>query len=223
MIRPTPMAPSVKAGIVAVVATLLLVGAIEWRAARTAMTAGFWFEPTAFRLPAHLADELGGPLTPAETDRIAYVARRELDQAFAGLDVVFPADGTGFWRVQVVDAVSVVTFRGRRMPFAVSGATLGFGLLGGRSAIGLTLHATNAVRYTPEGVTRTEIVDAIGRGVGRAAVHEFGHQIAGSQMDNRTDRDTYEYFSSDRASQYYGTLRWGPARARIREKVGERH
>jgi hypothetical protein len=81
--------------------------------------------------------------------------------------------------------------------------------------------AVNAVHHAPSGASRGIIVEGIGRGIGRAAVHEFAHQILGPEMrDNRTDQDTYEYFNADRASQYYGELRWTTAWPLLQDKLG---
>jgi hypothetical protein len=110
---------------------------------------------------------------------------------------------------------------GRRRVFPVAGASLGMGLLGGRASLGFNTLAANAVHYAPPGAAREAIVEAIGRGVGRAAVHELAHQItSGLSMDNRTDEESYEYFSADRPSQYYGELRWTTAGPILRERIG---
>jgi hypothetical protein len=205
------------AGALAIVVTLSVFAALEWKAARTAMAAGFWFEDAAFDLPPDVAGKLGGDLTAADIDTIKQLSRRELEQAFAGLQIVFPDDGSGFWRVQVV---STLRFRGRIAPFGAAGASFGFGPLGGRASIGLSTLAVNALRYAPPGASRQTIVEGIARGVGRAAVHEFAHQIAGAQVDDRTHQDSYEYFSADRAPQYYGELRWARVWPILRAKVG---
>ena len=39
-------------------------------------------------------------------------------------------------------------------------------------------------------------------------------------MHSRDDRDSFEYFSSDRASQYYGDLHWAGAWPLLATKVG---
>jgi hypothetical protein len=211
------MTPNLIAGVIAVAATTALFGALEWQASRTPTTVGFWYEENAFTLPEDIEARLGGPLSAAEVNRIKRVSRVEVERAFAGLRIALSGERTGFWRVQVLPAVTA----GRRRVFPVAGASLGLGLLGGRASLGFNTLAANAVHYAPPGAAREAIVEAIGRGVGRAAVHELAHQItSGLSMDNRTDEESYEYFSADRPSQYYGELRWTTAGPILRERIG---
>jgi len=78
-----------------------------------------------------------------------------------------------------------------------------------------------AMAHAPAGTTREQLVAGIGRGVGRVAVHELAHGILGAgAMDNRTDDHSYEYFTHNRESQYYGELHWGPARPLLQQKIG---
>ena len=74
--------------------------------------------------------------------------------------------------------------------------------------------------YAPPGSSRDQIVTAIGRGIGRSAVHEFTHLILGSRSVHSDDEGQYEYASADRASQYYGEVRWGPAHRLIAQRLG---
>jgi hypothetical protein len=211
------MTPNLIAGVIAVAATTAIFGALEWKASRTATTVGFWYEDNAFALPEDVEDRLGGPLSAAEVDVVKRVSRLEVERAFAGLRITITGERTGFWRVQVLPAVTA----GRRRVFPVAGASVGLGLLGGRASLGFNTLAGNAVHYAPPGVSRQEVVEAIGRGVGRAAAHELAHQITGGlSIDNRTDKESYEYFSADRPSQYYGELRWTTAGPILREKIG---
>jgi hypothetical protein len=96
------------------------------------------------------------------------------------------------------------------------------GPLGGMSELSFDVLAASAIRFAPPAAPRAAIVDAIGRGIGRAAVHELAHQIVSTaSMDNQTDPDSYEYSSFSRASQYYGVLHWAGARTAIVEKIGK--
>jgi hypothetical protein len=64
---------------------------------------------------------------------------------------------------------------------------------------------------------------AIGRGIGRAAAHEFAHQFLGStDIHSRQDVRNYEYRSADRVEQYYGEMRWGAAAPIIAKRMGLR-
>jgi hypothetical protein len=211
------MTPNVIAGVVAVAATATLFGALEWKASTTATRAGFWYEDDAFALPDDVTTRLGGALTPIEIEIIKRVSRLEIERAFSGLRLVVNGDRTGLWRVQVLPALTV----GRRRVFPVAGASVGLGMLGGRASLGFNTLAANAVHYAPRDATRQHIIDGIGRGVGRAAVHEFAHLITnGLALDNRTDENSYEYFSADRGSQYYGKLHWAAAGSIVRERIG---
>ena len=68
------------------------------------------------------------------------------------------------------------------------------------------------------------MIDGIGRGIGRAAVHELAHQALGLEnlayIDNRTDENSYEYGNADRPAQYYGDVRWTTAWPVLKEKFG---
>ena len=170
-----------------------------------------------FTLPDDVTSRLGGALTPLEVHAIKRVSRVEIERAFSGLRIVVIDDRTGLWRVQVLPVLTV----GRRRVFPVAGASVGLGMLGGRASLGFNTLTANAVHYAPPDATRQHIVEGIGRGVGRAAVHEFAHLITGGLgLDNRTDKNSYEYFSADRASQYYGELHWAAAGPIVRERIG---
>jgi hypothetical protein len=78
--------------------------------------------------------------------------------------------------------------------------------------------ALGAVTYAPANASRAEIVEGIGRGLGRAAVHEFGHAIVSA--NHSQDENSYEYRSSDRPSQYYGEMHWASAGLVLRERFG---
>ena len=99
-----------------------------------------------------------------------------------------------------------------------------FGPLGGSGSVAFAILAHNAIEYAPAGASRQRIVDGIGRGIGRAAIHELAHQALGldnlSSLDNRTDPDSYEYGNADRPSQYYGELTWTTAWPVLVEKFG---
>jgi hypothetical protein len=82
--------------------------------------------------------------------------------------------------------------------------------------------ALGAIKHAPAGAPRQIVVEGIGRGIGRAAVHEFAHQILGVvAMDNATDGNSYEYASFERASQYYGELHWSSAWPLLQRKIGK--
>jgi hypothetical protein len=188
---------------------------MRWGAARAAPLAGFWYEEGSLALPAGAAATLGGALTPAENAAIERLSRAELQRSFSGLRITITDRRDAFWRVAVVRNLR------SRGPLPNAGQSLAFGVLGGSGSLAFTTLAASGVSYAPPAASRQSIVDGIARGIGRAAAHELSHQILGaSAVHNRDDRDSFEYFSSDRASQYYGDLHWTSAWPLLMQKVG---
>jgi hypothetical protein len=186
---------------------------LQRRAASTRFAAGVVFVDGACDLSPGVAQSFGGPLTADDCATIERIARAEVVAAFAGLRVDVNADPYAFWTVHVR---AFVPSRSRMI--GAAGASLAFGPLGGRGMVGLMPLTGQALRHAPPHATRTELVAAIGRGVGRSVVHELAHQIAGGAIDG-SDPFTYEYGSVDRAVQYYGVLKWGPVGDRVRERL----
>jgi hypothetical protein len=188
---------------------------MRWSAARAAPVAGFWYEKGSLALPTGAAAALGGALTPEEMATVERVSRAELQRSFSGLRITVTDRRDAFWRVAVVRSLR------SRGPLPNAGQSLAFGLLGGSGNLAFTTLAASAIRYAPPAASRQAIVDGIARGIGRAAAHEFSHQILGaSAVHNRDDRDSFEYFTSDRPSQYYGDLRWTSAWPLLLQRVG---
>jgi hypothetical protein len=179
-------------------------------------TAGFWFEPNACAIP-EAATATFPSLTADEVTLIQQRARGELEVAFSGLRFHVAEDRAAFWRVQVM--ASLPARAHSALPKA--GESVALGILGGTGAVGFDLVALNAIRYAPVGAPRQTIVDGIGRGVGRVAIHEFAHQILGvADIHNTDDQDGYEYPSPDRPSQYYGHLHWAHAWPLLQKRLG---
>ena len=209
-------------GKIAVVATMSMFAVVRWQTARTAIDAGFWYDDGSLALSPDDTSKIGGPLTPQELTTIKQISRIEIERAFADLRINVTDDQNAFWRVSVVG-----TPRGnpsRRYPFAAAGESHVFGPLGSWGSVGFLILAHNAIEYAPPSASREEIVAGIGRGIGRAAVHEFTHQALGvdnaTSTDNRTDNTSYEYGNADRPSQYYGELRWTTAWPVLQQRFG---
>jgi hypothetical protein len=67
---------------------------------------------------------------------------------------------------------------------------------------------------------REVMIEAIGRGIGRAAVHEFTHQLLPTApIHDSTDVSSYEYQSATRREQYFGELHWDLARPLLQERL----
>jgi hypothetical protein len=182
--------------------------------ARSTPTVGFWFQDDVFALPAHAAEQLGGPLTVTELDSIKQVSREELARAFAGLRIRIGDNPEAFWRIGVAKSLH------GRGPLPNAGESLSFGWMGGSGAVSFELISLKAIQYAPAGASRPAIVEAIGRGIGRVAAHELAHEILhAGPVHNSADENSYEYPSPDRAAQYYGELRWTTARPLLEQAL----
>jgi hypothetical protein len=197
---------------------------IAWRASSATIAAGFWWADTPLLLSADDARKAGGPLTADELRSIEAISRNEVRRAYAGLRINITDRRDAFWRVAVVGAPLTVTRNRTTYPFSFAGQSRVFGPLGGSGSVAFAILAHNAIEYAPPGASRQQIVEGIGKGIGRAAVHEFAHQALGldnlSSLDNRTNPDSYEYGNADRPSQYYGELAWTTAWPVLIQKFG---
>ena len=204
--------------LIAVAAATSLMGGLHLYASRAPISAGLTFADESFTESRLVTAALGSPLTPEEIAVVKRAALREVEHALAGLRVRVSENPRAFWRVRVIPTVTVQRNRRR---FSTAGAGYGFGVLGGAGFVNFTALATNAVRYAPPDASRAEIVEAIGRGIGRSAVHEFAHMmIPDVPIDRHPDADSYEHSSTARRSQYYGTLHWAKAGPVLRERFG---
>ena len=205
------------AALIAIGVTAIVFSVVRSRAATAPLTVSFRFDPAACVLPPAAAVLVGGPLTPPEIHEIEVAARRELEEAYRETRLVFVDGGEAFWHVDLRHTISGA---GRAIPNA--GHAVGLGPLGGISELSFIVLATSAIRFAPVDASRAVVVEAIGRGIGRAAVHELAHQIVSSAaMDTTTDPDSYEYSTFSRASQYYGRLHWAGAWPSVEKKVGK--
>jgi len=182
-------------------------------------TIGFWYEADAFLLSPEAVERLGGPISATDERSIEGTSRSEIERAFSELTITLTADDNAFWRVQVVKSLPVRSNRQR----PAAGESLPLGFLGGVGNVGFDFVAAKAIDYAPPDAARPDIIEAIGRGVGRVAVHEFIHQILGTAFsDDYSDDNTYEYGRPDRPSQYYGELHWGTAWPLLQDRIGKR-
>ena len=190
---------------------------VLFREARAGVDVGFWYEEFPFTFSGPVTAALGGPLTSSEIEAIRQISRREFTQAFSGLKVAFTDSRHA--PLTVVVQGSIPRRKGQRLPNA--GETFAMGPFGARSVIDFTEVLMAAMAHAPAGTTREELVAGIGRGVGRVAVHELAHGILGAgAMDNQTDDHSYEYFTHNRPSQFFGELHWTRAWPVLVERVG---
>jgi hypothetical protein len=65
------------------------------------------------------------------------------------------------------------------------------------------------------------VLAAIGRGIGRAAVHEFIHQmLPTTPIHDSGNARSYEYASAARPAQYYGAMEWDLAWPLLQKRLG---
>ena len=179
---------------------------------RASIDAGFWFEEVAFdsaRLP--------GALTSAEIATIDAVARAELRDAFRGLAISISDRRDARYTLRVVQEVRDLRFR---RPVGVAGASRGIAGFGGSGSVSFDFLANGAMAWAPDDAPRPELVAAIGRGIGRTAVHEFTHQILPTAPIHASrDEESYEFQSAARRAQYFGPMRWDLAWPLLQRKL----
>lgn len=179
--------------------------------------AGFWFEAVTFDATEVEADRLGGGLSASDLQRIETVAVSELRDAFTGMRIRFTDNPDASFRVRVVQSLTHPVFRNG----AFAGESRGMWPFGGQGTLNFRLLASTAIAYAPPGTEREDKVEAIGRGIGRAAAHEFAHQILGKvDIHRQAAKNTYEYRSADRAEQYYGPMQWGRTGPLLERRLG---
>jgi hypothetical protein len=190
---------------IAVVAALATVAAAAVHVRSTPLTAGFWFEDVSAATPTGLLDRIGGPLSADEFSIIDTVAQRELHAAFAGSRLQLSSSRSSMYRVRVLDRV-----RGTRM-LPAAGVSRALPGRRGDGAVDFSFVADSAAFYAAANASRRDIVEAIGRGIGRTAAHELAHQLAPTfPLHRTTDKRSYGY-PELRAEHFYGELRWGAA------------
>ena len=85
----------------------------------------------------------------------------------------------------------------------VAGQSRGIQGFGGSGAVSFDFLANGAMSYAPDDADRAALVAAIGRGVGRTAVHELTHQLLPTApIHDSRDAQSYEFQSAARRAQY---------------------
>ena len=127
-----------------------------------AVEAGFWFDRVTFDLPVDDVERIGGRIQSDEQSQIEAVARAELEAAYAGLRIRFTRQPSGFYRVSVVQDIP-----GRALPVAGASRRVPFG--GGVGSVSFRTLGSQAVANAPREATRPQILEAMGKGIGRTA------------------------------------------------------
>ena len=196
----------------ACVAVLAVVTLSACGSSRSTVDAGLWFEEVAFE-----SARLGSPLTSAEIATIDSVARAELCAAFRGLAISISDRRDARYTLRVVQEVRDLRFR---RPVGVAGASRGIAGFGGSGSVSFDFLANGAMAWAPDDAPRAELVAAIGRGIGRTAVHEFIHQILPTAPIHASrDEESYEFQSAARRAQYFGPMRWDIAWPLLQRKL----
>jgi hypothetical protein len=201
-----------------VVASAVLAGGVSgWAMAGCsgprAADAGFWFEDVKYE-----SSRLGAPVTVEDLETIARVARSELARAFLGLPVTLSDRRDARYQVRVVQELRDQRFRRNVAVAGESRAVSGFG---GQGAVSFLFLASGAVAYAPDDASRASMIEAIGRGIGRAAVHEFAHQfLPTAPIHDSTDVGSYEYPSAARSEQYFGEMHWTLGQPLLQQRLG---
>ena len=176
---------------------------------------GFWLEPLSFASP-----RIGDPIASDEYQVIDRIARGEIATAFKDFDVTVTSNRSARFKVQVVPNLTDQRLIRGGTYAGESRAVTGFG---GSGAVNFEYVANGAMVFAPDDATREELIAALGRGIGRVAIHEFLHQLLPkAPTHDSKDRGSYEGNSPALIEGYFGELHWDIARpwldARLKRK-----
>lgn len=177
---------------------------------------GFWIEPVSYMSP-----RLGGPISTADLATIEAIARAEIAGAFDRFDIALSHSPRARYHVRVVQKLTDQRFRHREMN--VAGQSRGAAGFGGSGAVSFEFVANGAMVFAPEAATRRDVIEAVGRGIGRVAIHEFLHQLLPkAPIDDSRDARSYEGSSAASVEGYFDDLHWGIAEPLLEQRVGKR-
>ena len=177
---------------------------------------GFWIEPQAFQSP-----RIGEPITAAEYETIDKMAREEITRAFAEFDVRLSDNRNARFRVAVKPELK--DWRMLRRSATYAGESRAIAGLGGSGSVNFEYVANGAMVFSPEHAGRATVIDAIGRGIGRVAIHEFAHQLLPkSPIHDSKDARSFEGNSPALAEGYFGELHWGIAHPWLQARLKKR-
>jgi hypothetical protein len=193
----------------------LVIGVAAVACARGPVELGFWLEPVSYASP-----RLDAPISSAELATIETIARDEIVSAFDHFSVVVTASRRARYHVRVVQELRDRRFR---RDVRVAGESRGAAGFGGSGAVSFEFIASGAMVYAPHDAGREELLAAIGRGIGRSAVHEFAHQLLPrTPIHDTVDRRSYEFYSAARPEQYFGDVHWDLAGPLLHARFGTR-
>ena len=162
---------------------------------------GFWMEPETYQSP-----RIGDPITATEYATIDRIARDEIMKAFARFDVTVTTNHDARFRVVVTPQLKDYRMQRSATYAGESRAVAGFG---GSGAVNFEYVANGAMVFAPESASRSTVIEALGRGIGRVAVHEFLHQLLPkAAIHDSKDTHSYEGNSPALVEGYFGELHW---------------
>lgn len=177
---------------------------------------GFWMSTLTYQSP-----RIGEPITAAEFALIDKVARAEIAGAFKDFDVVISARQDARFNVGVVPQLK--DWRRRRGTGSHAGESRVVAGFGGSGSVNFEFIANGAMVFSPEDASRTAVIDAVGRGIGRVAIHEFLHQLLPKQpIHDSKDVLSYEGNSPALVEGYFGELHWDMARPWLNDRLKRR-
>jgi hypothetical protein len=172
-------------------------------------------EPVSYR-----STRLGDPITAAELDTIDRVARREIETAFREFAVSVTASRSARYKVAVLPALKDERLiRGG----TYAGEARGIAGFGGSGAVSFEYVANGAMIVAPDDADRGMILESLGRGIGRVAIHEFLHQLMPkAPIHDSKDPSSYEGNTPTSLEGFYGELHWGIAAPLLRHRLKTR-
>lgn|SRR5918995_6739515 len=199
-------------GITVILTTAAVLFAVLARSPVTELA--FWFEPISDEARTTLPERLAGDISADDMKVIEAMSRGEIVRAFEEYPIAVVGRADALYHVRVTDGLNSRT-GGSGESYVLPG-------LGGQGFVNFRSIAFGAINHAPADADRTQIIAAIGRGIGRAAVHEFTHQLLGrdAPIDSSKDAESYEYGSTNRYAQYYGAIRWDLATPLLRKRFG---
>ena len=195
--------------------SLLCLGVAVAGCARGPVELGFWIDPITYQ-----SSRIDGPITPAELKVIDQTARREIETAFADYAVMLTANRDARFKVAVLPALRDERLLRGGTHAGESRAIAG---LGGSGAVSFEYVANSAMAIAPESMARADLIAAIGRGIGRVAIHEFVHQLLPkSPLHDATNVRSYEGNSPTIAEGFFGELQWDIAAPWLESRLAPR-
>ena len=177
---------------------------------------GFWIDPVSFQ-----SSRIGDPITSTELATIDTIARAEITKAFEPFDVLISSNRAARLSVRVVPEL-----KDERLKRGgdVAGSSRGIPGFGGSGAVNFKYVANGAMVFSPETASRAAVIEALGRGIGRVAVHEFLHQLLPkTPIDDSRDTHSYEGNSAAMVEGYFGGLHWGIAETLLEKRLLRLH